>query len=402
MSALALVLALALQDDATIAEWVRQLGDDAVDVREQAAAGLARAGRAAEARLRQALKSPNEEVRARAAQLLADLDRADRRREFDRGPSRITLRRDRAPLREILEEIRKQTPTRVEFSEAPVADPVTFAVEGEPLFRALDALCRAHGGLALSVESRRGDNVIATLSAGTPSKRPHCFKDQYLFVLDSVRTTTAFDLAGGSSSRMGLAFRWAWEKGTRPLTASLRIRDVVDGSGKSYAAELPEEEAVRLDLWRSDAAVAATVTLPFAPPAAVDRLSAVRGDLELSFPEGEMAVVFENPQEKPGQERRGGEGSVKLVTFGREGGRVRARIEVRPPELVSRLEAKAAGKDGKEYPGRKPTVVVGDEEPLTVDFTVPAGAEVTALRFWAPTGFREKKVPFEFRDLRIR
>ncbi|MGH7342215.1 MAG: hypothetical protein ACREKH_17120, partial [Candidatus Rokuibacteriota bacterium] len=290
----------AAQEDSAIVEWIRQLGDDSVDVREQAGVNLARAGRAAEKRLREALKSPNDEIRGRAAQLLAGFDHADRMREFDPGPSRITLKRDRVPLKEALEEIQKQTRTRLDYGDAPLGDKVSISAEGEPLFRALDALSRAHGGIALAVESRRGDNVIVTLSAGTPSKRPHFFHEQYLFVLDSVHTTTTYDLAGGSASRMRLTFRWAWEKGTRPLSVSLRLRDVVDGAGKSYAADLVEEAAPLVEALRPDPGVSTTISVPFAPPDTVDRLAVIKGDLELAFPEAVMAVTFEKPQEKAG------------------------------------------------------------------------------------------------------
>jgi len=403
MNALLWAVLVFSQDDATIAEWVRQLGDDAVDVREQAAANLARAGRAAEKRLREALRSPNEEVRGRAAQLLAGFETAERLKEFDAGPSRVTVRRERAPLREVLEEIRKQTRTRLEFAEAPVEDKVSLDVKDEPLFRALDALCRSHGKLAFAVENRRGDNVIVTVSVGTPSKRPHFFHDQYLFVLEYVHTTTTYDLEGGAASRMRVGFRWSWEKGTRPLGAAFRLREIVDGAGTSYPLDVPNALGLAFELMRTGPSVSATIDLPLAPPEGVDRLSLVKGDLELTFPEGVMAVTFDGPEKKAGTEIRNGGGSVRLVTIGREEGKVRARILVEPAELASRLEMKAVDKGGKEVAGRRAPGVTGVEnEPFGIEFTMPAEAELAALRFSAPTGSREKKVPVEFRDLRIR
>jgi tetratricopeptide (TPR) repeat protein len=58
---------------ARIAEAARQLGDPAFDVRQKATEDLWRAGSAAEAELRAALKSPDPEVRTRAAAVLGRL-----------------------------------------------------------------------------------------------------------------------------------------------------------------------------------------------------------------------------------------------------------------------------------------------------------------------------------------
>lgn len=61
------------RQESDVDRWVKALGDESPDVRREAEARLAEAGRAAEPALRRALQAPDPEVRGRARDLLANL-----------------------------------------------------------------------------------------------------------------------------------------------------------------------------------------------------------------------------------------------------------------------------------------------------------------------------------------
>src|SRR5882672_6775618 len=79
-----MLLALLAQVPASEAEsLVRELGDDLLEVRDRAEARLFALGAPAFPALRNALKSPDAEVRLRAALLLEVVERTDRERAHD-------------------------------------------------------------------------------------------------------------------------------------------------------------------------------------------------------------------------------------------------------------------------------------------------------------------------------
>lgn len=69
----ALLLTFLVPEADSLERWVEALGDDDIEVRESASAALRSAGERAAAHLREALKSGDSEVRARAGDLLAGL-----------------------------------------------------------------------------------------------------------------------------------------------------------------------------------------------------------------------------------------------------------------------------------------------------------------------------------------
>jgi hypothetical protein len=400
MSTLLLALALSVQDDAKIAEWIRDLGDDAIEVRERATADLVRAGRRAEPALRQAMKGGGE-VRGRAALVISEIEKAERTRLFEAGPSRITLRKKDAPLREAIEEIQKQTSCRIAHSFAPEEETVTVSFENTPLFEAVDALCRSARNTSYSVESRR-DEVTITLSEGKFADAPRVIKDQYFVRLDSLLLTTYYDLQGGETPRTRFDFRWGWEKGTRPQQALLRIDELVDDLGNSYVGDLPDTGGRPVGF--AYVMTQQPIEMAKVPPAGASKFARIKGSLDLSFPESMLVFAFQKPEESAGALQKGEGGSVKLVSCARDRARLRAKIEVRPGDLTSRLDLKAVDKEGREYPGRYTRGEQSTEDAIvmSVEFTLPAAAEAASLQFSSPAGSREKRIPFEFKDVKFR
>lgn len=402
MRVLLLALVLAPQDDMTIAEWIRDLGDDAIEVRERAVSELVRTGRRAEPALREAMKRGGE-VRGRAAQVIEEIARAERALQFEAGPSRITLQRKDAPLREVLEEIQKQTSARLVFAFAPADEKVTVAFDRVPLFEAVDALCRAARNTSYQVECRRDESALVTVSEGKFADAPRLLRDQYFVRLDSVALTTTYDLRGGETSRTRLIFKLGWEKGTRPQQATVRITELSDDLGNPYVGELLAETGQR-PVGYLYVLTQQSFELHRVPPEKATRFARVKGSLDLSFPEAMLQFPFEKPEECAGVTRKGDGGSVKLVSCARDKARLQAKIEVRPAELGGRLELKAFDKEARETVGRYTRGEQGGEDMIlmTIEFSMPAESEVAALRFAAPSGMREKRIPFEFKDVKFR
>jgi hypothetical protein len=400
MIALFAALLLCLQDEPEIAGWIRDLADDAIEVRERATAELVRIGRRAERALRQAMKGGGE-VRGRAAQVLAEITKAEGARLFEGGPSRITLRKKDAPLREALEEMQKQSGCKLSYSFAPDDEKVTAVFENTPFFEAVDALCRSARNTSYSIDCRRED-VTVTISEGKFAEAPRVFKDQYFVRLEGLSLTTLYDLQGGETSKSRLDFRWGWEKGTRPQQALLRIEELVDDQGNSYVADLIDPGARPV----GSAYVTTQQQVEWAkvPPPGASKFARIRGTLDLSFPESLLVFAFDKPEESSGTLRKAEGGSVKLASCARDRSRLRAKIEVRPGELAGRLEMKAQDKEGRDYPGRYTRGDQGDGESIlmSVEFTLPATSEVASLQFTSPSGARERKIPFEFKDVRFR
>lgn len=401
MIALLLAAALGVQDEVRIAEWIRDLGDDAIEVRERATAELVRAGRRAEAALRSAMKGGGE-VRGRAAQVLEEIARAERALQFEAGPSRITLRKKDVPMKELLEEIQKQTPARLVFAFAP-DEKVSVDFDRLPLFEAIDALCRSAKNATYQVEPRRDESVLVTVSEGAFADAPRLIRDQYFLRLEGVGQTTTYDLKGGETSKTRLTFKWGWEKGTRPQMAILRLEELSDDLGNSYLADLLPDGGGR-PMGFAYVQTQQALEFPKVPAEKATRFSRIRGALELSFPESMMVFSFEKPEEASGVTRKGDGASLKLLTCARDQARLQTKIEVRPAELGSRLELKAIDKEGRETLGRYARGEhTGDDAVLmSIEFSVPAATEIAALRFSAPSGARQKSLPFDFRDVRFR
>lgn len=403
MKLLLLALLLIPQDDGRIAEWIRDLGDDAIDVRERALAELVRAGRRAEKALREAMKGSNDEVRGRAAQVLAEIEKGEQVRRFEAGPSRITLKRKDAPLREVLDEIQKQTPTRIASTFAPEQARVTVAFDRMPLFEAIDSLCRAAGTMGWAVDCRRDDSVTLTVSEGKFADAPRLVRDQYAVRLEGMQLTTTYDLQGGETSKTRLEFRWGWEKGTRPQRAILRVEELVDDLGTDYAGDLPPDAGLRAYGF-SNVQTQQSLEFTKVPPDRASKFSRIKGSLDLEFPETMLVFAFEKPEESAGAVQKREGGTLKLLSCARDKTRLRGKIEVTPADMGGRLEMKAIDKQGREVVGRYTRGEQGSDEAIVmwIEFTLPAEAEAATLRFQSPAGHREKKIPFEFKDVRFR
>jgi hypothetical protein len=412
MIELALSLVLA-QEDAKIAEWVSQLSDDSIEVRDRAFQALVKSGKAAEKRLREAAGSADAELRGAAARALAEIERVAK---FDAGPSLVTLRRQDAPLKAVLEEIAKQSRTRLVFKDVPGDDKVSVAFEERPLLPALEELCRGHGGIdfeftdrwtadpeavttATDLSDRRGEFVLSIVRR-KPGLVPRAVADQFAVSLVSVHTSKSLNFAGAPAASTTFNLFWGCEKGTRSIGATVVIEELKDEAGTSYIESFRKREEPD---WPGFDDGSTQVSMPLIPPAGVRRFSQIKGRIEIRIPEAEEVFAFADPAARLGETVKQPSAEVKLTAYSRTGTEVKATVEVRPMEFYERLKIHAVGKDGKLY-GTRGQRGSGDGTvmKLTPTFHVPEGAEVAEVRCSAQTGSRIKKVPFDFRGVRFR
>lgn len=397
-----LAVLLALQDPGALEQWVRKLADDSIEVRERAAAELLKAGPAGEEAVRRAAREGSEDLRREASSLLEEIARRAEARNFDAGPSLVTLRRENAPLREALDEIRKQARTPLDFSAVPAERKVTIDVKDAPLPAALDALARA-GGVHYEVEVVAPGGPRVVFSEKKFVNYPTAVAEQFWVRLTSVHAQETYDLAGGSTLQTMVCFRWGWEAGTRPLQTTVRLEEVKDEGGRALKMhEGPEDSHAH---WTAGRRVEPQVGLglPDAPSPESGRLEVVKGAVEFVLPEALEILSFADPERQEGKARRGKVYEARLVSVSRGKDRFRARLEIAPRDRDPRFEVRLLDAGGKDFAGYSSVMTPRPEKTeLDLEFRAPEGAAAAELRISAPVGERRRRVPFEFRDVPLR
>ncbi|HVR84935.1 MAG TPA: hypothetical protein VMU54_11535 [Planctomycetota bacterium] len=394
-----LVLACLPQDDATIRDWIRALDDDSAQVRDKAFAALVGAGAAAEPELQKAARNGGPEMRARAADALRALGW---KRRYDPGPSQITIHREKAPLQEVLAELAKQSATEVKFDDLEKATregPVTVHLDKVPLYRALEAICRSHGQVDYEPSWRAADMAVG-FSEEPFASCPRVVDGAIEFRLESVISAVTLDRRGGREEKTELKFLWCAEKGTRPLGGRVEIEELRDDAGTSYVDRLtPGEERLSSD--SPDPNV--NRELPCVPPEGVTRLKIIKGTFVLVFPLTVHEFLFEPPAGNVGATRASRWGNVTLASFDAGDDSFHLKVEMRPEELRGRITLSLLDPKGKEFEGRGAGIGdMGDYAFVEQDYTRPEGRSAAVLRCTAEVGRRERRIPFEFRDVRIR
>src|SRR5262249_39950477 len=129
MRVLAAVLILsslaAPQEDLRIQELLRKLDDDSIEARAAAAAALVDLGKAALPALRRAVAGAGVELKDRLSEVVRKIQDRERLAALLPPPSRITLRAENLPLREVFQKVSKQTSTAIDYSEVPEEARVT-------------------------------------------------------------------------------------------------------------------------------------------------------------------------------------------------------------------------------------------------------------------------------------
>lgn len=405
-ASLALLLALAPLQDEDLARWIRDLEDDAPELRDRAARALLSAGEEADEALRKAAEGGSAELRSRAASLLRE--RA-LRRDIDPFPRPVSLAADRRPAKEVLAELERQgrTPLVLAGIDAEtLAKPVSVAVQKVPWFRALDAVCRAHGSLSWSQTwaDGSGDETVLNLDEEAPPARPWTAEGAFAVGLSSISTSFRPAIGAEPARESSVfSFFWAQERGPRPLRATVEVAEILDELGGSWAERLlPPQEG-----WEDTEHVDrdADRTMPAVPPAPVARFARIRGDLVLEFPTAIEVLEFAKPAGAAGAERRRGANLLKLVEAKAREDSLEVTLEYRPGRLGGRTTVVLLDGEGKKIDGDAESVESAegeDWERRSFVFPLEEGRIPALLRCTVLTGSRERRIPFDFRDVRFR
>jgi hypothetical protein len=140
-----------------IEPWIDQLASRDFRLREAAVKEIMKAGVPALPALRKVRDHRDAEVRRRVEELIATLDRA-----AALAPKLITLKMDKKPVREVLNEMAKQTGFKIPTTDAAFngpqgKKPYSFQFDRTPFWNALDNVCEKCG---LIVSASGNDNTL--------------------------------------------------------------------------------------------------------------------------------------------------------------------------------------------------------------------------------------------------
>lgn len=136
----------------TAEQLIDQLGDKDFRKRDEAARQLEAMGAAALPALVKAQKHEDPEIRRRVADLIPGLEVA-----AILAPKRVTLNVEKKPMRQVFEEVTKQTGYKIESYVSNEQQPFDFRIDNQPFWPALDQLCQTAG---LILQQGYGDDRI--------------------------------------------------------------------------------------------------------------------------------------------------------------------------------------------------------------------------------------------------
>jgi hypothetical protein len=397
---LVLILALLPQDDARIRDWIRDLEEDSAVARDKALASLIQAGEAAEPQLKRAVLSGSAEVRSRAGEALNAIAW---KRHYDPPPRLVTLRVDKMPLKKVLTELGSQSNTPINSKEVEEADaevPVSVRVENVPLSKALEAICRAHGKIDYSIRCEDAKDTEVILTSEPFADCPRVIDGTIELRLQAVKTEVTTDLKGARTEKTTFDFGWHWEKGTHPLNAQVEIQDLRDEKDSSYVDRLEHSDEyfsadnIPTQLERS---------MSIVPPEEVTRFKVIKGELIVNLPLTVQEFSFDRPAEMIGLTRESRWGNVRLAEFEAGAKSYRLKVEARPQEFLNRIRINVLDRDGKELSVIRNSVgQMGDHGYHELDIPIEEDRIPATVRVTAAVGRRERRIPFEFRDVRFR
>ena len=152
------------------AKWIDSLASRDFRTREQATRALIAIGTPALPALRQARSLQDAEVRQRVDELVTMLERA-----AALAPKRVTLKLDKKPVKDVLNEIAKQTgfkipTTDASFNAPPAKSLQSFEFKNTPFWQALDKVCEKYG---LIVQQQQGNADTTMRLAFQDSYEPY-------------------------------------------------------------------------------------------------------------------------------------------------------------------------------------------------------------------------------------
>jgi len=403
------VLCGQFQEDPRLAKLVEDLVDDSITVREKAAAELAELGKAAIPTLERLRQSGDIELRSRAGAILktiAELEVVSR--HYRRG-ARITLDAEGVPTAKVLEELARQARDQFKYDAAELQDPMTVKIKDASVFEALEAVCRASSALTWEPE---GDGLTFTKKRRPPY--PVKKMGEFQVWLDGITFSRDYDFTGNPRSTFQLGLVTAWEAGITPVAVEQKVTEILDEDGTNLLVQDRFNYMARLDSpkgrMRRD-----PVYAPVAQGAkAVKMFSKVRGTTTYYFPRGyeELSMDVRSTPTPPAVSleritiavrnfrpvKDGVSCEVVLTTSTNSGDGLIDRLPFSDLAVVDdqgNLHRGKASSRNQSYSGTSYTI----QENLTVPF--PEGRTAVSVKIRVLKDVLEKRVPFEFSDIRV-
>lgn len=401
-----------------VLELVTKMGEDDIDVADQAAAELQKIGPPALPALRECARKRHGDLKLRLDELVRKIERGEKVRKAVGRVPRVTARFQDRPVSEILEEISKQSGVRVEGRDVPAEARASLAAEDAPVWKAIDELCRGHGGLMYTFTPKR------VLVKPAPYRDlPRVFDRGFMFFLDTINWTRSFN--GGAHSYFHAQAAVAWPPGVRPISGALLLDELTDDKNTDLL-----QAANGGNVWYGRSANAnpqdeGTILLPLnhqppTPPAEdATALSRFKGKVALKFAlEMKRTISIQDPLGQRAASEKYGKTTLQMRAWKRKGKEVRLDLSLtsfrRPNEMNQPWDGNFAGRivlvdpAGKTYTGRpeqQGSSSSGGTEGYTITqnfamtFAVPESTAVASLDWIEPTEVEEVVIPFDFKGV---
>ena len=411
MRSLAAVLILAgfavpPQEDLRIRALLDKLDDDSIEARAAAASSLIELGAAALPSLRRAVVGAGVELKDRLTEVIRKIQDRERLSTLLPPLSRITLQATNLPLREVLENVAKQTTTAIDVSEVPEDARVTVSLAGVPLWKALDEICRANGKAMIEI---RPDRVA--IVSDDYVRLPGKITDLFSVALQRIDLST--EVTFGSQERydhFSARFQVAWGRSARPYYLVHRIVELVDEEGNQLIApgeelEPPVRSYITPDTIGQD--ILLETTRGLGPQAT--KIAKFHVEVELEFPLKYAEAKIDLSGGKVGGTAECAEFAVNFHRFERQDGALTAALIMTPRAT---LEGEVASdsivlrdKAGREYPAivTEGSQANENETPYQLNFpTVPENAELVELVIRIPTEVHRERIDLDLKDLSLK
>ncbi|HEX7900563.1 MAG TPA: hypothetical protein VF950_22550 [Planctomycetota bacterium] len=416
---LSVLVAVSFPQEVNVDLLVERLGHEDPDARDKAEKRLLEIGETARQGVLLASYSSNVELRTRASRILAAWDLVAVR-ERSLGPAwKVTLAEGEYGLGDLQRVLTAFVPVPLEMPATLVNSRVRLGkADGTPVWRFLDQLCEAHGGLAIPLDRPQS---AFSLVAGKPSRAPTCYAGPFRIWIDKL-TLEARHPYGQEWKGARMVLAVAWQPNVHPIGRDylsddfdFKITEITDEKGaliKDQPTSDPEGEGFTHDrtwesCWRRSQDFAY-------PKAEVRRLGRIKGNIKLAFPSTVRMVEFSNPSIAVGKKKTFGSSTVALSSYQRTEAGVLVELQFSRSEdkekgigLLSRWSnssIKLRGKDGSaavlEVRSRFTSSGSGNEGARVSGF-FPLKAEVESLSFPFVEDHFEHEIPFEFTDVEL-
>jgi hypothetical protein len=414
LAALAILLFPSPQDSAVekrVLELIEQLRADDLQTSDDAGGEIVRLGAPALPILKDLLLKSSGDTKLRLEQAVQLIERNLRRERAMGTPVTASVNVVGRPLPEVLEDLKKATGQPLVFADVP-DDKVTVAFEKAPFWDALDAICRAHGGV---IWGASGSQI--TVTKGAYRDRPRVVKGNLVLVFDKLMLTNHFsvDGGGGGNANVNLTGCVAWTAGGGPSTMSMQVEQFEDDKGTNLITR--DRGIVSLDAGRN--ADPKSLCRPVShwsyvmPDEGATKLAFFKGTLTVKYIlELKKLMSVPNPAGAVGRSVEVAPYTIDLENFNQSGRSVAATVRInqqgqRWETSIGAQDFCVVDKSGKSWSMNgyvSMRSVGGNRSSSTyqLNLTLPDKVEAAALELTCASDTEEIQIPFDFKGLPLK